>query len=289
MTFSKILTSALAVSVLSLFVACSPPPVECNPKVTPTTCAAGLKCVEDISKMSSLGGYCEDDGNQSIVPPTDVCSLVSCNAGEICRPTDGKGKCFPNGAGDPCATKNCTTGQHCEVQGMNPICVQNNDGGTGATVAATLQWTIPSGLNVTRVVFRGSILGFNGSQWHDMCTLGLNPTDPKDKEKVITVSGNTYSCTRNFPADMTRKLTVQGYLEVGDTSVPLPSHTNQQFGCFRLWGTEAMMAGCTGTGCFRSYGELKVNGTVWSVATGKAIGNGEGPDRIDGCNYYDSY
>jgi hypothetical protein len=23
---------------------------------------------------------------------------------------------------------------------------------------------------------------------------------------------------------------------VGDTSVPLPSHTNQQFGCFRLWG-----------------------------------------------------
>lgn len=137
MTLSKIFTT-LAVSVLPLIVACSPPPVECNPGVMPTTCPTGFNCEKDTTKMSSLGGYCEETG-QSVVPPTTSCgSDLDCKRTETCDL--GARVCKTTGVVDECKSNtDCKDASKpiCQVQTSGNKCVAGTgktpDGGTCTT------------------------------------------------------------------------------------------------------------------------------------------------------------
>jgi hypothetical protein len=212
---------------------------------------------------------------------------ASCPTGTTCSVQGSVLVCTSNGGGKCTSEAGCASGQTCNIGAG--VCEWPT---SGVTTPVTIKWILPAGLNVKRVVFRGSILGLAGSEWHDMCTLGL----PSGNEKAIKVSGNTYYCTRNFPADMTRKLTINGYLEVGDLSVPLPSRITEQFAAYKLLGDDATRAGCTGDGCFRSYGTFQVTSDrideIWSTTTATgtpptvyaALSNG-----LDGANYSRPY
>jgi hypothetical protein len=236
-------------------------------------CIAGTQC--NTEKMS-----CEPSSN-GVLPGDKKADGAACSSDAECNTA----YCGARNGVRVCETKPGTPG--------NPDGGGNNANPNGPMVNMTIEWTAPDDLDlskVTRVVFIGSIPGWNGSQWHDLASTGLNTGEP---EKVISVSGRVYTATRKVPADMARKLTIQARIEVGNMSASLPSRTNQQHACYRLWGDDANRAGCTGTGCFRSYGQMRIItdriNQVWSVPGGQAVGNGLGADKIDGCNYYGSY